>query len=141
MKTDAIWVIYKEFRFEAAHKLPHYQGKCKRLHGHSWLGRVYIQSRELINTGPEQGMVMDFARVKEYLEPLLENYLDHHYLNATTGLENPTSEALAAWIFHKLAAMNLPGLYGVEIRETCTSGAYYSANASSRPNQFLVLKT
>jgi 6-pyruvoyltetrahydropterin/6-carboxytetrahydropterin synthase len=135
MKTEPIWVIYKDFRFEAAHKLPHHQGKCRRLHGHSWLGRVYIQSNQLISSGSEQGMVMDFAKVTDYLNPLLESYLDHHYLNATTGLENPTSEAIAEWIFHKLTAMNLPGLYAVEIKETCTSGAYYFSE------QFLTLKT
>lgn len=125
MKTDPVWLIYKEFRFEAAHRLPHHQGKCRRLHGHSWIGKVYIRSHQLITTGPEQGMVMDFGKIKQYLKPLLEEYLDHHYLNETTGLENPTSEAIAQWIFTKLEAMGLPGLHAVEIRETCTSGAYY----------------
>ncbi|GCA81549.1 6-carboxy-5,6,7,8-tetrahydropterin synthase [Microcystis aeruginosa NIES-2521] len=43
----AEWIIYKEFRFEAAHHLPHYEGKCRRLHGHSWLGRVYVKSNHL----------------------------------------------------------------------------------------------
>lgn len=137
MKTDEVWVIYKEFHFEAAHKLPHHQGKCRRLHGHSWLGRVYLQSNQLITTGPEQGMVMDFGRVKEYLDPLVENYLDHHYLNATTGLANPTSEAIAKWVYNQLIKVNLPGLYAVEIRETCTSGAYYCPSPKIE-NQFFL---
>lgn len=121
----AEWTIYKEFRFEAAHRLPHHDGKCRRLHGHSWVGRVYVRGRQLIEIGPKQGMIMDYGDIKKYLQPLLEYFLDHHYLNETTGLENPTSEVLAQWIFEKLEAAGLPGLVAVEIQETCTSGARY----------------
>lgn len=119
------WIIYKEFRFEAAHRLPHYEGKCRRLHGHSWLGRVYVKSNHLQSQGSQQGMVMDFGEISQYLQPLLDNFLDHHYLNETTGLENPTSEELSRWIYEKLAKVGLPGLHAVEIRETCTSGCTY----------------
>jgi len=119
------WLIYKEFRFEAAHKLPHHDGKCRRLHGHSWVGRVYVKGNRLIEEGAKQGMIMDYGDIKKYLEPLLDKFLDHHYLNETTCLENPTSEALAKWIYEKLEKEGLVGLYSVEIRETCTSGARY----------------
>ncbi len=119
------WTIYKEFRFEAAHRLPHHQGKCSRLHGHSWVGRVYVSRDRLHEIGPQQGMVMDFGEINDYIDPLLENFLDHYYLNETTGLESPTSEAIAQWIFEKLESAKLPGLCMVEIRETCTSGAQY----------------
>ncbi len=125
MTSSHQWTIYKEFRFEAAHRLPHHQGKCSRLHGHSWVGRVYVSSDRLETTGPKQGMVMDFGDISNYIDPLLETYLDHYYLNETTGLESPTSEAIAQWIFEKLEAAKLPGLYMVEIRETCTSGCQY----------------
>lgn len=120
------WVIYKEFRFEAAHHLPHHDGKCRRLHGHSWVGRVYVKGEKLIAEGSKQGMVMDYGDIKQYLKPLLDNFLDHYYLNETTGLENPTSEAIAKWIYEKLEHMGLPGLQAVEIKETCTSGCRYS---------------
>jgi 6-pyruvoyltetrahydropterin/6-carboxytetrahydropterin synthase len=120
------WLIYKEFRFEAAHRLPHHDGKCQRLHGHSWIGRVYIRGDQLISTGPKQGMLMDFSQLKQYMQPLLDNYLDHHYLNETTGLENPTCEAMAQWIFEQLEKAGLPGLIAIEIQETCTSGTRYS---------------
>ncbi|MDB9315929.1 6-carboxytetrahydropterin synthase QueD [Spirulina sp. CS-785/01] len=119
------WVIYKEFRFEAAHRLPHHDGKCQRLHGHSWVGRVYVQGHQLTETGAKQGMLVDFGEVKRYLKPLLEQFLDHYYLNESTGLANPTSEALAKWIFEKLEKAGLPGLQAVEVQETCTSGATY----------------
>jgi 6-pyruvoyltetrahydropterin/6-carboxytetrahydropterin synthase len=119
------WIIFKEFRFEAAHILPHHNGKCSRLHGHSWLGRVYIKGNFLQQSGSSQGMIMDYADIKKYLQPLLDDYLDHYYLNETTGLDNPTSEAIAQWIYEKLESAGLLGLDSVEIRETCTSGAIY----------------
>jgi 6-pyruvoyltetrahydropterin/6-carboxytetrahydropterin synthase len=119
------WIIYKEFRFEAAHTLPHHDGKCRRLHGHSWMGRIYVKGNELITEGTQQGMIIDYGEIKKYIQPLLEQFLDHYYLNDTTGLENPTSEALAKWIYEKLEASKLPGLYAVEIHETCTSGCMY----------------
>lgn len=123
------WSIYKEFRFEAAHRLPHHDGKCRRLHGHSFVGRVYVRGDRLIESGAKQGMIIDYSDLKKYLKPLLNDYLDHHYLNDTTGLENPTSEELARWIYHQLEAAGLPGLSAVEIRETCTSGCLYSVNS------------
>jgi 6-pyruvoyltetrahydropterin/6-carboxytetrahydropterin synthase len=119
------WLVYKEFRFEAAHTLPHHDGKCRRLHGHSWVGRVYVRSDRLIEGGSKQGMIMDFADIKKYIQPLLDDYLDHYYLNDTTKLESPTSEAIAKWIFEKLSEAGLPGLHSVEIQETCTSGCRY----------------
>ncbi|NEO14922.1 MULTISPECIES: 6-carboxytetrahydropterin synthase QueD [unclassified Moorena] len=119
------WLNYKEFRFEAAHRLPHHDGKCSRLHGHSWVGRVYVKGNQLIEEGSKQGMIMDYGDIKTYLKPLLDNFLDHYYLNETTGLENPTSEAIAKWVFERLEEAGLPGLYAVEIQETCTSGTRY----------------
>ena len=101
MNTDN-WFIYKKFRFEAAHRLPHHDGKCCRLHGHSWVGWVYIKSDHLIQGGPKQGMVIDFGDIRKYLNPLLGQFLDHYYLNETMGLENSTCEAIAQWIFEKL---------------------------------------
>lgn len=120
------WIIGKEFRFEAAHDLPQHQGKCARLHGHSWRGVVYVSSAALCESGPAVGMVMDFAEIKQALKPLLDDYLDHHYLNKTTGLENPTSEAIARWIFEQLEQRGLPGLLAVRIDETCTSTCVYT---------------
>lgn len=119
------WIIYKEFRFEAAHTLPHHEGKCRRLHGHSWVGRIYVKGNELINEGSQQDMIIDYGEIKKYIQPLLDQFLDHYYLNETTGLENPTSEVLAKWMYEKLEVAKLPGLHAVEIHETCTSGCMY----------------
>ena len=69
------------------------------------------------------GWVMDFADIGKAFRPLFEQ-LDHHYLNEIEGLENPTSENLARWIWHRLAG-DLPGLASVQVRETCTAGCIY----------------
>jgi 6-pyruvoyltetrahydropterin/6-carboxytetrahydropterin synthase len=120
------WLLYKEFRFEAAHRLPHHDGKCRRLHGHSWVGRVYVKGQTLISDGAKAGMLIDYGDLQDYMQPLLDDFLDHYYLNESLGLENPTSELIAKWIYEKLEILGLPGLWAVEIRETCTSGARYT---------------
>lgn len=120
------WLLYKEFRFEAAHRLPHHDGKCRRLHGHSWVGRVYVKGQRLIPDGAKAGMLIDYGDLQDYMQPLLDDFLDHYYLNESLGLENPTSELIAKWIYEKLERLGLPGLSAVEIRETCTSGARYT---------------
>ena len=66
---------------------------------------------------------MDFADLKERFEPLYDR-LDHHYLNEIEGLENPTSENIARWIWDHLKPI-VPQLSQVVVRETCTSGAIY----------------
>ncbi|MCU0537559.1 MAG: 6-carboxytetrahydropterin synthase QueD [Hydrococcus sp. Prado102] len=120
-----MWILTKEFTFEASHLLPHHDGKCARLHGHSWKGSVYVAGDKLIKHGAKQGMLIDYATIKQYLNPLIENYLDHWHLNDTTKLESPTSERLVEWIFNKLQRTGLPGLIAVEIQETCTSRCIY----------------
>ena len=118
------WTITKEFTFEAAHKLPHHDGKCRRLHGHSWKARVILQSKRIVASGAKAGMVQDFSDVKKAVQPLLEEVLDHHYLNETTGLENPTSENIARFIFDRLKR-SLDLLVAVEVDETCTCSCRY----------------
>ena len=113
--------LYKEFSFEAAHLLPEVpEGhKCRRLHGHSFHVRVTVRGA----LDARLGWVMDFAELKRAWQPLHEA-LDHRYLNEIPGLENPTSERLAQWIWRRLAPV-LPGLAAIEVRETCTSGCTY----------------
>ncbi|MEU7526596.1 6-carboxytetrahydropterin synthase QueD [Saccharothrix sp. NPDC042600] len=113
--------IFREFTFEAAHRLPEVpEGhKCARLHGHSYRVTVHVEG----SVDPTAGWVMDFGDVKAAFKPL-EEQLDHHYLNEVPGLENPTSENLAVWIWDRLLP-RLPGLSSVTVRETCTSGCTY----------------
>ena len=115
--------IFKVFSIEAAHRLPNLPAshKCSRLHGHSF--RIEIHVRGEIQE-PE-GWVMDFADVKRAFQPLFDQ-LDHHYLNDVPGLENPTSERLAEWIYQNLKP-RLPLLSMVVVHETCTAGSRYRA--------------
>jgi 6-pyruvoyltetrahydropterin/6-carboxytetrahydropterin synthase len=113
--------IYKEFTFEAAHRLPNVAPghKCARLHGHSYRIAVHV-------TGPvddHAGWVCDFADLGAAMRPVLDR-LDHYYLNDIEGLENPTSEVLARWIWAEVASV-LPTLSQVVVRETCASGCVY----------------
>jgi len=112
--------IFREFTFEAAHRLPQVpEGhKCARLHGHSYRVEIHLRG----DVDPVAGWVTDFGDIKAAFRPLYDQ-LDHNYLNEVPGLANPTSEVLARWIWERLADA-LP-LSAVVIRETCTSGCIY----------------
>jgi 6-pyruvoyltetrahydropterin/6-carboxytetrahydropterin synthase len=113
--------IYKDFTFEAAHFLPNVPDghKCGRLHGHSYKIRIHLTDK--INN--ETGWFIDFADVKKAFKPLFLQ-LDHNYLNDIEGLENPTAEVIAMWIWDRLQPQ-LPQISAVEVKETCTCGAIY----------------
>jgi 6-pyruvoyltetrahydropterin/6-carboxytetrahydropterin synthase len=113
--------VFREFTFEAAHRLPNVASdhKCSRLHGHSYRVAVHVTG----DVDPRAGWVVDFGDIKSAVAPLIEE-LDHYYLNEIGGLENPTSENLAAWMWLRLAPL-LQGLSAVTVRETCTSGCVY----------------
>jgi 6-pyruvoyltetrahydropterin/6-carboxytetrahydropterin synthase len=113
--------IFKIFTLEAAHRLPNVPPghKCARLHGHSFRVEIHISGE----IDPHTGWVMDFADIKAAFKPLYDQ-LDHHYLNDIEGLENPTSEQLARWIWDRLKPA-LPLLSEVVVHETCTSGSRY----------------
>jgi 6-pyruvoyltetrahydropterin/6-carboxytetrahydropterin synthase len=113
--------IFKEFTFESAHRLPNVpEGhKCARLHGHSFRAVIYVSGPVDAHTG----WIIDFAEIKAAFKPLLET-LDHNYLNEIEGLENPTSENIAKWIWANLKP-RLPLLSKVIVHETCTSGCLY----------------
>jgi 6-pyruvoyltetrahydropterin/6-carboxytetrahydropterin synthase len=113
--------IFKVFTLEAAHRLPHVPPghKCARLHGHSFRVEIHVSG----DIDPQTGWVMDFAEIKAAFQPLYDR-LDHHYLNDIEGLDNPTSERLAIWIWDQLKP-DLPLLSEIVVHETCTSGCRY----------------
>lgn len=112
--------LFREFTFEAAHRLTNVpeEHKCARLHGHSY--RVEIRVAGPVDE--QAGWVIDFQEIKDAFAPL-QDQLDHRYLNEVDGLGNPTSENLARWIWDRLVD-KLP-LSQVVVRETCTSGCSY----------------
>jgi 6-pyruvoyltetrahydropterin/6-carboxytetrahydropterin synthase len=117
----ALAEIFKEFTFEAAHRLPYVPDghKCRRLHGHSFRVALHVSGP----VDPSSGWLMDFAEIKARFQPLFDQ-LDHNYLNEIEGLDNPTSENIARWIWDRLKP-TLPQLAQVVLHETCTSGALY----------------
>jgi 6-pyruvoyltetrahydropterin/6-carboxytetrahydropterin synthase len=118
--NDSVELV-KDFRFEAAHYLPRVpEGhKCRRMHGHSFRGEVAIRGTVQESTG----WLLDFADLKKLIDPIILD-LDHYLLNEIPGLENPTSERLAIWIWNRLAG-ELPQLHRITIEETCTTRCHY----------------
>src|SRR5690606_10090964 len=106
--------IYKVFHIEAAHRLPNVPAghKCARLHGHSFRVEIHIGGE----VDPALGWVMDFADLKQAVEPLYRQ-LDHNYLHEIEGLEDPPSEALAAWIWPRLQP-DIPPLARIVVAAT-----------------------
>ena len=113
--------LRKTFHIEAAHRLTKVPAdhKCARLHGHSFAVEIAVEGP----VGEDTGWVIDYADLKSAFKPLYEQ-LDHNYLNDLPGLENPTSEQLAVWVWDRLKPA-LPLLTEVMIAETCTSRCIY----------------
>ncbi|HDZ74227.1 MAG TPA: 6-carboxytetrahydropterin synthase QueD [Aurantimonas coralicida] len=113
--------ITQAFTFEAAHRLPHVPQthRCHRMHGHSYRIELTLEGP----VDPRTGFVVDFFDVEEAFTPLLER-LDHHTLNEVEGLENPTSENIAVWIYDRMKAA-LPVTASVKVFETPQCWAEY----------------
>jgi 6-pyruvoyltetrahydropterin/6-carboxytetrahydropterin synthase len=116
--------IVQAFTFEAAHRLPHVPDshRCKRLHGHSY--RVEIALEGLVD--PATGFVADFFDVEAAMAPILDR-LDHRLLNEVPGLNNPTAENIALWIWAEVKSA-LPLLAAVSVYETPNCWATYEGN-------------
>ncbi len=129
--------IYKEFGFESAHSLPNVpEGhKCARLHGHSFRVSVHVEGE----IGDRSGWVCDFADITSVCEPVREE-LDHRYLNDIQGLENPTSEVIARWIWgrtHRRATGTVDdrGPRDLHLRLPLPGRVTLSARTRPRPGQ------
>jgi len=111
--------VSKTFRFEAAHYLPMVpqEHKCGRLHGHSYTATVVVDGA----IHEQMGWVVDFSAMADAIVPVIDE-LDHRFLNDIVGLDNPTSERIAEWIYDRL---NILGLSSVTVSETCTTSATY----------------
>ena len=115
-------IIFKQFTFDSAHSLPNVpdEHKCKRVHGHTYNLKVFVE-------GPlEENLewVMDFTDIKNIVKPIVAQ-LDHYYMNDIAGLENPTCENIAKWIWARIKP-ELPALNHIELYETPTTGVIYN---------------
>ncbi len=115
--------IAKEFSFDAAHSLPHSDGPCKRLHGHTYRVTVMAHGQiQPLDGRAEEGMVLDFTRIKAVFKRRIETRCDHQFLNETTPVERTTAELLAAWMLGELRE-ELPQVIAVRVSETPSSWA------------------
>ncbi len=113
--------LTKTFQIEAAHRLPLLPKghKCERMHGHSFKIEVRLEGE----TDPKLGWLIDYAEIKAAFQPLFDQ-LDHRCLNEIAGLENPTSEILAKWIWDRLKP-SMPLIIAIIVAETCNARAEY----------------
>ena len=134
------WTVSKTVRFEASHVLPAHDGKCARLHGHSWQMTVSVKGNVLINSGPKAGMVMDFGDLKRAIGQWIDDTIDHTMLlhqddpmvpvltaqgeRFQTLEVNPTAENIAKLIYDHAVAGGFP-VAEVTLWETENSFATY----------------
>jgi len=113
--------LTKDFTFESAQTLPNVpqDHKCRQMHGHSFKVEITFEGE----VDPKMGWLFDHAEISRVMRPIVEQ-LDHVYLNEVPGLENPTIENLAAWIWRALAP-KLPGLVEIVVHETPTARCAY----------------
>jgi 6-pyruvoyltetrahydropterin/6-carboxytetrahydropterin synthase len=116
--------IFNIYHIEAARRLPNLPEShpCSRVHGHSFRIEIFVSGP----VDPHTGWVIDFAELDAIFAPI-KAQLDHRYLNDIAGLDNPTSERLAQWLWQKLKPA-LPGLSKIVVQETRQSGCVYCGN-------------
>lgn len=115
-------ILIKEFKFDAAHNLIHYHGKCERLHGHTY--RLVVK---LEGSRDDEGMVFDFSELKNIVNREILSEFDHHYIN--DFIEQPTAENIAVYIWDRLEPLvrtDHTKLHEIEVWETATSGIIYN---------------
>ncbi len=113
--------IFKQVTFDSAHYLPNVPigHKCRGMHGHTYKLVLYLEGE----LDEQFGWVMDFAEIKNIVDPVVKS-IDHRVLNDIQGLENPTCELVAQWIWNKLKP-DLTLLSKIELHETPSSGVIY----------------
>lgn len=113
--------IFRKFTFDSAHFLPNVPDghKCKNVHGHTYHLTVFFEG----DIDEHLKWVIDFSEVKNVIKPIIDS-IDHKLLNDIEGLENPTCEVLAIWIWDKIKPQ-IPALVKVKLYENTTSGVIY----------------
>ena len=116
--------LFREFTIEAGRYLPNLapEHPCARMHGHTFMVQIHVTGK----VDEEKGWIMDFNELDDKLEEIRQ-LLDHRVLNEVPGLENPTTELLARWIWGRLVK-ELPGLSRIVIQENAYSGCIYTGD-------------
>src|SRR5262245_59491193 len=97
MANTTGFTVVKSWSFDAAHQLLLHDGKCKKLHGHTYRMEVSVAG-PIIDGGPKTGMVIDFGDLTAIWETHIEPYVDHQFLNETLPIEHTTAELIAGWM-------------------------------------------
>lgn len=129
-------IIFKVFTVDVAHRLPNVPPghKCSKMHGHTF--RIEVRVKGTVQ--PKTGWVMDFADIASAFSPVYDE-LDHKCLNDIEGLENPTSENLALWIWRRLKP-SLPGISAIVVQESPESGCIYEGEDEDWQTPEIVLQ-
>lgn len=132
MSNKSVVEVTKIVDFEAAHRLPGYNGDCAKLHGHSYRVEVTVRGSvpenpgKVMNFSPYDYMVLDFTLLKDMIKKSILDKYDHAYIN--DFLVCPTAEMMAVDIFNtlrpKLEALRTT-IVSVKVWETKTSYAEY----------------
>lgn len=120
--------ICKSWTFDAAHRLPEHDGKCRNPHGHTYKVEAVFEAERVQTSGPKQGMVIDFGDVSSFWKAELEPLLDHKDLNVTLAehVDPTTAENLAAWIFEMFEVLTDLPIVAVRVWETPSAWAEYA---------------
>lgn len=122
-----MYKLRKTYRFEASHQLKHHDGKCRHLHGHSWVVTIEVKGPHMIPEGPKTNMVVDFGVISEIAKPAVME-MDHTHLNEFLETDSPTSEYVCYYLRRALEeefrSHNII-LCAIEVEETCTSEVRY----------------
>lgn len=137
-----MYCISTDAYFDSAHFLPDYFGKCENIHGHRWKVTVELGIKELLSSGSEKDMVMDFSRFKQIVREEVAKF-DHMFLvteksistNLIEELQNAgfellilpyrtTAENFAKDFYDRFNKMDLP-VKSVEVQETPNNRAKY----------------
>ena len=120
--------LIKKFKFDSAHNLVKYRGKCEKLHGHTYTLFVILEGEP-----DEEGLIIDFSELKKIVKKEVLDILDHSYINNV--IEQPTAENIAVWVWKKLEE-KLKGtnrrLYEIQIWETDENGVIYRGEKLER---------
>lgn len=131
-----MYQLEKIFHFEAAHSLKYHDGKCKNVHGHSYILHIIVRAEELQTSGPKVNMIMDFQDINAIVNPMINEYFDHHFLNDTLRSDSTTVEFICKWIFDYLES-HIPSLYAITLYETASAKATYMKSRDIKHGPFV----
>lgn len=114
--------------FDAAHYIRDYEGKCSREHGHRWTVEVRLKGGKL----DDRNILVDFKDVKDAMNFVIDQHLDHYQLNDSLGEPNLTAEFLAKWFFQQMTARAIRGVRveSVEVWESPECSVEYGEDGA-----------